>query len=66
MAVLKRSLQRIGMLTHLALLTWAAHEAPDTYCNDDDGGWILQVSSSKELPRFCAITQHLLSAVMLR
>lgn len=63
MGVLKRSLQRIGTLTHLALLTFAAHEAPDTffYDEDDNDGWTLQVSSYRALP----VTQHLPSAVML-
>ena len=45
--MLKRSLQRIGTLTHLALLTFAVHEAPDNifYDEDNDEGWTLQVSS---------------------
>ena len=50
MDVLKKSLQRMGTLTHLSLLTRAVHEASD-YNGYTDRGSILQVPSSRELPR---------------
>ena len=46
MDVLKRSLKRMGTLTHLALLTCAVLEDPDNpSCFRIDRGWTLQVIS---------------------
>ena len=60
----KRSLQRIGTLTHLAFLTVAVLQNP-SYDYEDSEGSILQVCFSWELPHFGGILHHLSSAVVV-